>query len=555
MNMIGLLRNTVTGLIFVLVGLSVGSAQTRRGADTEAFPDLNPRTDNLPGRTSMAEPRPAMESVLNPSHYRVGPSDVFAINFWTSPPLTYTLTVTPEGSLVIPLVDEVKVAGLTLEEAKGRILEQIQRKYLKANVSITLVSPRSVVVTVVGNVLNPGSFTLPAYARVDKAIQEANKIQREETNDQLEMVLASMSRRNIQVTHSDGTSSAVDVTKYIATREDRWNPYLREGDLVVVPRNDYERNVFGVYGQVRVPGRYEFVQGDSLSDAIRIAHGFLPMAVLDSVEFTRMRPDGGKLAARYFDGRAVAAGTVNIALEPGDRIIVRQKRDERGDYRVTLVGEFKFPGIYPITKNDTRLSEIIRQAGGLTTQASLGRAELIRRTVQPSELALEKLESLRGGVLPEDSSYYYLETNLRIQKEIVNVDFKALLESGDSTQNVLLQNEDYIHVPAIRRTIYVFGQVVSPGNVAFMPGRDVDYYIAQAGGITDRGREGDLRIVKARTRQWLSPDETVIEEGDYIWVPKDPEHSFAYYMTIASQSAAVLGVLVGLAAVVIQAYK
>jgi protein involved in polysaccharide export with SLBB domain len=268
-----------------------------------------------------------------------------------------------------------------------------------------------------------------------------------------------------------------------------------------------------------------------------------------------MRPDGEGLTTRYFDANTLMAGKGNVLLEPGDRIIVRRAVDERGDYRVTLAGELKFPGVYPITRNGTRLSQVIRQAGGFTETASLSRAELIRRTVQPSELALEKLESLRGGVQPDDSSYYYLETNLRIQKEIVNVNFQDLFENRDSTQDVFLRNEDYIYVPPVQRTIYVFGQVVSPGNVTFLPGRDVEYYVQQAGGLTERARESDIKIVKAKTRQWLSPDESRIEEGDYVWVPKDPERPFSYYMTVISQGAAILSVLLGIAVVIVQSYK
>jgi hypothetical protein len=168
---------------------------------------------------------------------------------------------------------------------------------------------------------------------------------------------------------------------------------------------------------------------------------------------------------------------------------------------------------------------------------------------------LERLVSLRGGVSQEDSAYYFLETDLRIKRELVNTDFMKLFVLGDSTADIMLQSEDYIMIPPRRGTIYVFGQVRSPGNVAFMTGADADYYVNQAGGFTDVAREGDVRIIKAATRQWLNPDETQIDEGDYVWVPREPERSFAYYMTIASQTASVLSVIIGIAVLAVQASK
>jgi hypothetical protein len=158
-------------------------------------------------------------------------------------------------------------------------------------------------------------------------------------------------------------------------------------------------------------------------------------------------------------------------------------------------------------------------------------------------------------VSPDDSAYYLLETNLRIRKEIVNVDFEKLFVRNDSTQDVLLRNDDYIVVPSTRKTIYVFGQVVTPGHVGYVNGENVEYYIRKAGGFTERARSGDVKIVKAKTRQWLSPDETRVEEGDYVWVPKEPERPFSYYMNILGQTASIVSVAVSIVLLVIQVNK
>jgi protein involved in polysaccharide export with SLBB domain len=305
-----------------------------------------------------------------------------------------------------------------------------------------------------------------------------------------------------------------------------------------------------------MPGRIEYVPGDSLRDALRMAYGFTASALADSIELARTIPGATAITSTFLNGKAILAGTApDVPLLSGDRIIVRSRTDLGGDERVRVRGEVKFPGIYPITDNRTRLSEIVAKAGGFTTSASIKRAELLRRSVAPEDIMMDRLESLRGGVSAEDSMYYSLETELRLERERVTVDFSRLFVDHDTTQDVRLRSEDEVFVPSKIQTIYVFGQVVSPGNVPFTPGLAVESYIKAAGGFTDRARKGDVKVVKGRTRQWLSPSETSVEEGDYVWVPKDPERPFAYYMTIIGQTAALISVAVSVAILAVQLNK
>ncbi|MBI3766128.1 MAG: hypothetical protein HY277_06460, partial [Ignavibacteriales bacterium] len=117
------------------------------------------------------------------------------------------------------------------------------------------------------------------------------------------------------------------------------------------------------------------------------------------------------------------------------------------------------------------------------------------------------------------------------------------------------QAEDEIIIPRRQQTIYVFGQVAEPGHIPYAQGKEPKYYVSRAGGFTGRANTGHLTIIKAKTKQWLSPDDTKLEEGDYIWVPTDPDRPFSYYMTIASQAATVLSVIIGVAVVISQVTK
>ena len=391
---------------------------------------------------------------------------------------------------------------------------------------------------------------------MDKAIEEANKSRTGQGEGAADFIRLSMSTRNILVRSKEGNTLRADLVKFFATKVDRWNPYLREGDVIVVPRNDFTRNVVAIYGEVNAPGRYEYVEGDSIKDVLRIAYGFTRSAVIDSAEFSRLDMTGQIMSRRALDAGAILSGIApDVSMRPGDRIVVRGKPDMRADYRVKIAGEVLFPGTYPITRSASRLSDVVQAAGGFTQFASLGSSVVLRQSVQPREIAIERLESIRGGVPPEDTLYFYLETDLRIRKEAVNVDFRKLFVQKDSTEDIILQDEDHIVITSLKRTIYVFGQVVSPGNVGFIPGQSVQYYVDRAGGFTERARTGDVKVVKARTRQWLSPKETTVEEGDYVWVPKETEYPFSYYMSILGQTAVILSVAVSTVLLVIQLNK
>ena len=94
-----------------------------------------------------------------------------------------------------------------------------------------------------------------------------------------------------------------------------------------------------------------------------------------------------------------------------------------------------------------------------------------------------------------------------------------------------------------------------PGNVPFVLGAGYKQYIEKAGGYTDNARTGSVMIIKRVTRQWLSPSDTEIEEGDCIWIPKVPERSSIYYWNIIGQMASIVSVAVSIVLLTIQLNK
>jgi polysaccharide biosynthesis/export protein len=499
-----------------------------------------------------------LEGPVDPEKYFIGPSDFLSVNIWISPPINFSLTVTPEGTLIIPTVGEVHVGDVTLGEAKKRIIDEIKKKYLTGSPSVTLLSPRQITVTVMGAVRNPGKYILSATDRVDIAVTMANRMQKElisesrvssagvsVRNDYIqEFEERNQSKRNIHLTRRTGEKFRADIPRYYATKDDQWNPLLREGDQIFIPRID-SKQYFAVYGGVNIPGSYELVEGDSLVNAIELAKGFTQRAMKDSIVHYRYDLKGGGQILSLCNLDQYGSQS-NFALLPGDRIVIKERPDVREDYHVFVDGEVRYPGMYPITKEDTRLSKVIEWAGGFTEFASLSAAEVVRSSIPAHERPFELARSLRSSVMFEDTLDYRIESELQITHEAVSVNFVDLFLKKDTTKDVSLLHGDWIRIPSVRKTVYVFGQVASPGNVPLVQDERYKYYVQKAGGYTDMARISDVMIIKRATRQWLSPSETEIEDGDCVWVPKEPERPFTYYLNIVGQFASILSVTISI---------
>ncbi len=486
------------------------------------------------------------EEVVNESEYIVGPNDVFNFQIPGVAASFVQLLVSPEGKLVIPNGRQFQASGKSL----GTLKEEVRKSFKTVESILTLSSPRQFVVTVLGAVTKPGSYITSAVLRVDKLLALAI-VQSPGQPKQF-------STRRIILRRKDSEDKFVDLDKFYALRKTEDNPFLREGDIIVVPPLKLDQAGVSVYGAVNAPNQYEFREGDRLGVLLSIALGLTPNADSTSVELTRFSSDGALSKTSVMDVSAVLRGEAeDIPLQNKDRIVVREITDRRGDFKVHVRGEVRFPGIYPITRDSTLLSEVIRRAGGFTEFAFLPMAEVERRQVTADEtvvdLGREALRNLRMTdqlVTPEERAYYDLESGLR--RGTVAADFPGLFERGDPSEDLWLRDGDVIFIPHSQHTVYVYGQVARPGYVTYKEGADTRFYIEKAGGYGEEAETGGTRVIKGKTREWLSPPDATIEPGDYIWVPKDIRYPTGYYLNLVSQAASFVSVVLSMTVIILQ---
>ncbi|HEY4613240.1 MAG TPA: SLBB domain-containing protein [Bacteroidota bacterium] len=560
----------VLPLAFASVVSSYAVAQT----DTQR---QNDRSRTTPGSTlerlmdpqaqsTTRIPTLPVEEAIDPNKYIVGPNDVITVGIWGGTKAYWPIVVSPEATLLVPEIGEFYVGGKTLNDVKREVTASIKRQIIISEPTVTLTLARQFVVTVLGTVRNAGPYIMSSAYRVDKAVALANLLTAQDATitAQAQVVGQAIpppdfSRRRILLRRKGQQRDAmVDMERFFVSRNDQDNPFLLEGDIIIVPPRNIEQNSISVYGAVNSPNQYEYREYDSLWAAIRMAQGLTANANLSNVELTRLTLDGARATSQTVNLQEIIDGVKqDIPLQPRDRIVVREKADRRKDFKAHVRGEVLYPGMYPITPDSTRLSEMIRRAGGFTEYAYLPGAEVFRKRLSPEGdfvgVPQEALLNLRMNdqiVTLEEKAYYDLEA--AVQRGNVSVDFVRLYVNKDPSQDIIIRDGDVVYIPNNTRTVYVYGQVGRPGFVPHQDGADLRYYVQKAGGYGNEADAGKTRVIKAKTREWKDPSDTVIEPGDYVWVPKDVQYTTAYYLSMVSQAASIISVVLSMTLIVLQ---
>lgn len=488
-----------------------------------------------------------VEGTVEIDKYIVGQGDIFTLGLYGFINQLIPLPVNLEGSVVIPTVGEIKVAGLTLKEAKDRVVKAVKKRYYSSDVSFTLASPRTFLIQVSG--LTQGTYPVNALSRpsqllaailfdtlnVSKRIDISLKTDKD--------VLNFMSLRNIELKRKDGTTYRVDIYQYFFTKDDKYNPTFLEGDLLKIPYTYLDRNSITIEGAVQLPGKYEYAPDDDLESVITLGRGFDADAEPDSIVV--YRPYG---KTEGFNEYYLAyERDKHFKIKVFDRIFVKYKTNYQKIISCRVLGEVVRPGVYPITFKQTRLKDVIEMAGGFTKNAYLPLCIIFRNYDEEYTFkdTMEIMVNKRASdfIVTEQDRLNFME-DVRSRRNRVIVDFEKLFLENDESQNIIIEDKDIVYINDDKKIVYVYGQVQAEGYVAYKEGADVEYYIEKAGGYTLAADKSATRIVRFNTRGWYKPGDVQIRSGDFIYVPKIVERPFPEIVTIISQIASlVLGVI------------
>ncbi len=426
------------------------------------------------GQALSRPPDLPLEEPLHPDSYVCGSGDELELRFWGRQNLTIRISVGLEGSTFIPKVGKIWVAGKTLAASRKAILAAVRRYYPGLRTDVALVRPRDFIVHVVGEVKKPGVYRSNPRERLSSLIGRVGG--------------ATGSIRRIEVRHRDDSSVTADLLLYERKGQKRHNPYLLDGDVVMVPKPGIE---VSIRGPVRHPGRYELVATRDLAELIELAGGLEPAAARTlPIEITRRNRDERRVVRRVDFERKGAPP--NAPLADDDEVQIASNVElERS---VVLVGAVI--GADPADPATTikRLSyvegdtvrSLVERAGGVTVSADLANSYIQRKS-----------------------------------KTIEPIDLETLLIRRDFRADRRIAVGDSVIIPFRRRSVMVEGSVMRPGTFQFDPRMGLPEYVASAGGATRyaQGQDG-FRIVGADGTTRRATRNRKIQPGDTIVVPE-----------------------------------
>ncbi len=471
----------------------------------------------------------ASEGIINPEEYKVGPGDIIFISISGIEERNFNLLINHEGYLYIPRIGAVDLRNKTLEEAKALIKSSLEKNFRNVDIYIALGEVRKIKVSLIGNVINQSSIVLSSNSRLQDLLKSTTGLN------------PSSDIRNIKIVSKDGTTGSYDLLSFLRNGNFKQNPYLKDGDVVIIERVN---KVVSIMGLVLYPATYEFREGETIDDLINLAGGLTYKARKDSIEIIRFNEDGINQFSQYFSYDYIQQN--DIELKFSDLVVVRELTTYYDEQWVSIEGKIKYPGLYNMVKDKTKLSEIIIQAGGFLEDASLVDATLYRTDADSSyDPEFERIK-LIPRVDMTDDEYDYLKAKSRQRYGKVVVNFKALFKENQLNEDIILKRKDVINIPEKKNYISIIGQVVNPGNIVYASNLKVSDYIKLAGGFSWRAIEGDVRVIKVNTGEWVDADDVEsLDPGDTIWVLEDPPGPkfwdvFLTSLTVVAQLAAIV---------------
>jgi protein involved in polysaccharide export with SLBB domain len=329
-----------------------------------------------------------------------------------------------------------------------------------------------------------------------------------------------MALRTVQLSRG-GKKLFYDVLKFYRMGDDSQNPFLKDGDVVLISA---VMEYVSISGGVNYPCEIQYNAGDKLQDIIDYAKGTSYDADLSAVNIYRF-------AENKIDFKLISLDLLQnpaqygFALQAGDVCVVPQISDVLHRQKVKISGQVKHPGEYIITSKTT-LADLIQQAGGVNSRGDL--ASLVHYNSYLNErnnaYLNQLLQSNLGSMTPLE--YTYLRTNLQQMKGKYSFDVKKFAETEGKEANPILRDGDRVFVPERMDMVIVSGQVRHPGLIQWVQGKDWNYYVEQAGGYTNYRKHAKGRLIRGDSGNWIKPGKRIqIMAGDTLFVPSQSDRA------------------------------
>jgi len=434
-----------------------------------------------------------------PENYKVGSGDEISISVWGYSEFSETILVDDRGYITLDSYGRIYVKGLTFKKMRS-LLKSKFSSFLdmkNSEIDVTLSYSRVITVNIVGEVYNPGSYTIPAINTAFNALIAAKG------PNQLGTV------RNIYIKRDGKTVDSLDVYQFLFNPTRSQDIYLQDGDYLLVPP---ARHIVEVKGAVNRPYTYEAKSGENVADIIRHAGGYSTNAFTDIVTLKRIDYNTIQVNDVYKDH------VTSYVVQNGDEIVVNTISNKLSNV-VSVKGTIGVAGDYEFKQGEHLL-------------------DLLNRAKCIDEKTFDKV--------------YIIRLNKDRTKSHISINLESVINDSNHKDNILLQEYDVIRVLSIdefddKFYVSVMGAVRAAGEFDFGDGMTLQDLLLQAGGLSRQAegsrvevsrimdydissnklkpRRAMIKTIKIRDDLALSTDaqEFTLQPFDQIFVRENPE--------------------------------
>ena len=382
-----------------------------------------------------------------PENYKVGSGDEISISVWGYSEFSENLLVDERGYITPSSYGRIYVKGLTFKKMRS-LLKSKFGSFLdmkNSEIDVTLSYSRVITVHIVGEVYNPGSYTIPAINTAFNALIAANG------PNQLGSV------RNIYIKRDGKTVDSLDVYQFLFNPTRSQDIYMQDGDYLFIPPAKY---IIEVKGAVNRPYTYEAKKGESVAELIKYAGGYTTNAFTDVLTLKRISYNAVEVNDVYEDN-------INTTIiQNGDEIVVNTISNKLSNI-VSVKASVGVSGDYEFIQGD-RLLDLLQRAKCIYEKTFLDKVYIVR--------------------LNKDRTKTHITVNLA-----------AVLEDVSHIDNILLQEYDIVNVLSIddfddNFSVSVLGAVRKEGSFHFGDGMTLQDVLLKAGGLTRQAEESRIEV-------------------------------------------------------------
>lgn len=428
---------------------SNGDTQSTSGSNDAIVADVVSNVKEIFGHDIFKNDKLTFEPNMNiatPAGYILGPGDEILIDIYGTSQSSQKYAISPEGVIIIEKIGPVAIAGLTAEQAQAKVISKMGGHYQGSSIKLTVGQTRTVIVNVLGEVVNPGTYTLSAFSTVFNALYLAGGVTEIGT------------LRNIKVSRGGRIISKIDVYDYILNGKLSGNVMLQDNDAIIVGAYDALVNISGA---IKRPMFYEMKEGETVKALLEYAGGFNSDANKNIISVERKTNEG--LTVHSVEEWDFAS----FAVQDGDSVNVKNIID-RYQNMVEVTGAVFYPGHYSISNECNSVRTLIEKAGGVKENAYTNLIVLFRM-------------------------------NENRTRKAMSINLAGIM--SNNAPDIILENEDSLVVSSDEgitraRRYHIYGPLAKQGEFPYVENMTLEDAIVAAGGLREEALLTNIEIAR-----------------------------------------------------------